>query len=739
MFFLNIFVAAFLSAAMVYYMLIQKTYNGFGWWTLSTALAAFTYTIMLSMYFFTGTLPELISIAVANTCVPLIMIIKLHGVKKFFGEKGVSSAYFILPAAVFIIYGYFYYVVPDITKSQFVESVIVCFISIMLAWEFIKHMESDNPKLNVAAAWLYAIFGSVFLLKGIFILLLQSTTFMTDSIVDTVFFTLLPLFEISWSVVFLMLNSQRVYNELGTALREKVISSEAAIAASADYREIFNNSNDAIFVDDIAAGSMIDANKKATEMYGYTVEQIRNMDFGVLSSGEPGYTQAEAIGWIMKAITGEPQVFEWKAKDKQGRIFWVEVSLKRAKLGGIDRVISAIRDIDERKHAEEERRANEEKMQQVQRLESLGVMAGGIAHDFNNLLMVIMGNIDMGRMSIPVDSQAFKFLSAAEKACLNAADITKQMLAYAGRGRALVHSVNINDVIDEINGILTVNISKKVKINYTLDKNMTNIAADSSQIKQLVMNLVINASEAIGDNEGMISVRTGISHFTQAILPGENILMVENLKNGSFGYIEVKDTGCGIDEKNLGMIFDPFFTTKFIGRGLGLATVIGIVRNMGGAVKVESVQGRGSVFTLYLPAQPSGSQTGDNVKAKGIVLLVDDEEDVLVLGEQMIDALGYKTIIAKNGAEAVEIVKNHSVQGEEEISFVLLDIGMPVMDGYDAFEKIREIAPGIKVFISSGYGQSDIEKRFKDKTIAGMLNKPYNVADLKKVLEGALI
>jgi PAS domain S-box-containing protein len=524
-------------------------------------------------------------------------------------------------------------------------------------------------------------------------------------------------------------------------MEEKLLADEAVNTANADYREIFNSVNDAICIDDIATGVFVDVNKKMLDIYGYTPEEIITMNVGDLSPDEPGYRQEDTVDWRQKAIDGEPQTFEWKAKDKQGRVFWVEVSLKRAMLGGMDRLIAVVRNIDARKRAEDERKANEEKMQRVQKLESLGIMAGGIAHDFNNLLMVILGNIDMGMMSIPKDSQAAVNLKTAEKACESAADLTKQMLAYAGKGQFVVQRIDFNEIIREMDKVLRITISRKVSISYVLDEALPHVEADSGQMKQLVMNLVINASEAIGDNEGSISVMTG-SAFPDEIQGKETILMSENLKDGRFVFLEVSDTGGGIDEDVLPRIFDPFFTTKFVGRGLGLAAVMGIVKNAGGAIKIENRKGEGAGFTLYIPACADdglpGKRGHERSYGSKVALIVDDENDVIEIGTQMLGLLGYKSLTARNGAEAVRILRENvrnAASGDERISIILLDIGMPVIGGEEAFEEIMRIDRTIPVFISSGYGEVEIARRFMNKNIAGFLNKPYTFENLKKVFE----
>ena len=259
-------------------------------------------------------------------------------------------------------------------------------------------------------------------------------------------------------------------------------------------------------------------------------------------------------------------------------------------------------DITERKHAEAEKIELLHQLFNARKLESIGIIAGGIAHDFNNLLTVILGNIELCRIEIPKDSKGIKNLDSAKKACLNAADLCEQMLDYAGKGRLIVNPVNINEVFDEIGEMLSVSISKKVRLDYNLALDLPTLISDERQIKQILMNLILNASEAIGDNDGVITVSTSSIYLDEHADDLKDMIMRDNLKNGRYIYLKVTDTGCGIDEETKSKIFDPFFTTKFIGRGLGLAAVQGIVRSLGGGISVNSEPGKGSDFMICIPA-----------------------------------------------------------------------------------------------------------------------------------------
>ena len=300
----------------------------------------------------------------------------------------------------------------------------------------------------------------------------------------------------------------------------------------------------------------------------------------------------------------------------------------------------------------------------AQKLESLGVLAGGIAHDFNNILMAIIGNADLALMRINKESPAVENLHRIEQAAARAADLAKQMLAYSGKGKFVVENVDLNTLLEEMLHMLEVSISKKAVLRLNLHQPLPPVEADATQMRQIVMNLVINASEAIGDKSGVIAITTGCMDCDRNYL--KDVWLDENLADGLYVYLEIADTGCGMDKETLAKLFDPFFTTKFTGRGLGMAAVLGIVRGHKGAIKVYSEPGRGTTFKILLPASGrpaelfNGDSHTDDWQGSGTVLLVDDEETVRGIGAEMLKELGFTAITAGDGREAVEIFKSSS-------------------------------------------------------------------------------
>ncbi|MCX7050149.1 MAG: response regulator, partial [Candidatus Sumerlaeota bacterium] len=406
-------------------------------------------------------------------------------------------------------------------------------------------------------------------------------------------------------------------------------------------------------------------------------------------------------------------------------------------------VLGTYEDITELKREHVERRKLETQVQNAQKLESLGVLAGGIAHDFNNLLMAILGNTDLALADLSPVSPIRQYLHEVEKASRRAADLCRQMLAYSGKGRFVIQALDLGEVIQEMAHMLEVSISKKAILKYNFAANLPAIEADVSQIRQIIMNLVINASEAIGDKSGVISISTGAMECDRAYLT--TTWLNENLAEGLYVYIEVADTGCGIHKDLQPKIFDPFYSTKFIGRGLGLAAVLGIVRGHKGAIKVYSEEGRGSTFKVLFPAAsyaadqaPDEKTESSPLQSKGAVLLVDDEESVRVIGKQMLIRLGFKVLTAMDGRDAVNIFQERSgsaVAPEERIICVILDLTMPHMDGEEAFRELRRIQPDVCVVLSSGYNEQEVTQRFVGKGLAGFIQKPYRMAMLAEKMK----
>ena len=388
-------------------------------------------------------------------------------------------------------------------------------------------------------------------------------------------------------------------------------------------------------------------------------------------------------------------------------------------------------DVTARREAEEERRRLEKQVQHAQKLESLGVLAGGIAHDFNNLLVGILGNADLALFDLPPGDARRRHLDPIVVSAQRAAELCKQMLAYSGRGHFVVQPVDLSAIVREMSDLLSVSVSKKAKLSFDFQENLPAVHADVTQLRQIVMNLITNASEAIGEQGGEIHLTTGAQEYNEKALH-ENYLG-DDLPAGTYVTLEVRDTGCGMDEPTQKRLFDPFFTTKFAGRGLGMAAVLGIVRRHQGTVKVRSAPGKGTAFTVLLPASedlPQGTREDipfdHEWRGEGLVLVVDDEDSVRFTARSLLERAGYSVLEAEDGQQALNIFREHAA----EIRVVLLDMTMPHLGGEETFHALRDIRPDVRVILSSGFNEQETVTHFAQQGLAGFLQKPYRAQAL---------
>jgi len=392
-------------------------------------------------------------------------------------------------------------------------------------------------------------------------------------------------------------------------------------------------------------------------------------------------------------------------------------------------------DITEKRKAEAEREQLEKQVQHSQRLESLGVLAGGIAHDFNNLLAAILGNASLVKSNVlkaplKAKERVERIIQSAEKAGV----LCKQMLAYSGKGQFILKPINLLDAVEEMTHLLEVSIDKSVVVKYHLSEELPVVMVDEAQVQQVIMNLVTNANDAIEGKSGVVSITTGMMHADEKYLA--DCYAADGIRAGRYIYIEVSDTGCGMDKETIRKVFDPFFTTKTTGRGLGMSAVLGIVRGHKGALKVYSEIGRGTTFKFLLPVEETEyknsfpEQKNEAVRhfSGGTALVVDDEETVREVACMMLEELGFDTLAATNGEEALELYKRH----QADILFVLTDLTMPRMDGRTLFTKLRQINPDIRVVLSSGYNSQEAIQQFSGKGLAGFIQKPYSEDALRQ-------
>jgi PAS domain S-box-containing protein len=503
------------------------------------------------------------------------------------------------------------------------------------------------------------------------------------------------------------------------------------VRSEARFRQLFEDAGDAVFL--VGPRGVEVANLAAERLLGRAFEHLKGLrpeDLSPLRQPD-GRDSARALAQARQELReGRGVLMEWSFRRPDGTEVPTQMNLSVLRGGESGRVQAIVRDLTASKQVEAEKQALERQLFQAQKMESLGVLAGGIAHDFNNLLMGVLGHASLALDQVAEEDPLRRNLTAIQRAGEKAADLTRQMLAYSGRGQFMVQHLDLNEQVEEMTHLLGVSLPKSVRLDLALDRAISVLAADGAQLQQVIMNLVINAAEAIGEATGQIRVATG----AEALEAEDLVEMVlgHGAKPGPFVYLEVRDSGCGMDASTQARIFEPFFTTKFTGRGLGLAALAGIVRGHAGVLRVRSVPGAGTEFRVYFPAQPQASPLPEPANGtcplhgQGLVLVVDDEEIVRAVARQALESRGFEVMEAEDGLEGVEALRREGAR----IRAVLLDMTMPRMGGEAAFREMRALQPGVPILLSSGYSEQDTLARFQGAKIQGFIQKPYRPRDL---------
>jgi PAS domain S-box-containing protein len=651
---------------------------------------------------------------------------------------------------------------------------------------------------------------------------------------------------------------------------------EDRLALGIDWAEVLDSISDAIFIHDAASGRIIHANATACEMYGYNVTALRRVTIGELSEDSPAYSEAAARRRLTLALTVGPQLFEWRARAADGRVFWVEVAVRAGHGASAGRCFVTVRDISvrkdlaaasehaaaalqrseerfrlllgrmptvavqgcgpdgvvhywnaaserlygytaaealghsilsliappplraemrvalhqmlvtgqplapaemqlqrkdgspvpvfssatvvqvpgtgpelyrldfdltDRKRAEAERLELERRLLHSQKLESLGALAGGIAHDFNNLLTGVLGNLELARTELPADDRTLPLVDDAITAARLAANLTQQMLAYAGRSRFRQQPVDLNTVVRQAEPLLHAAAEGRARLEFDLVAELPLIEADSAQLAQLLVNLVTNAAEAVEHPPGTIEVRTAAIEFCSAEHLSTSCL-AEKPAPQPFVCLEVVDSGCGMDAATARRVCEPFFSTKFAGRGLGLPVVFGIVRAHHGALFVESLPARGSVIRVLLPlarpptatiAPEAGSGSGPH-PLPSLVLVADDEEPVRRIAARMGQRLGIDIITASDGESALELCRLHA----GSLTCALVDLTMPGMGGLECLRAMRTVQPDLPTVLMSGFPEEPRLGHAGDPGFSAFLQKPFSIEQFADALRLAV-
>ena len=522
---------------------------------------------------------------------------------------------------------------------------------------------------------------------------------------------------------------------------QRKLTEEELTRERAFFRKVIDINPNFIFTKD-RAGRFVLVNQAVADAYGTTVEDIigkTDADFDPKLEEVEHFRRddLDVMNSLEQKFVPEEQITDCHGKLRVLQTVKLPILSED---GTANLVLGVSTDITERKVAEEEQTRLLSQMQHSQKWESLGVLAGGIAHDFNNLLMGIMGNAGLASIELPKSSAVQTRIDRINTAARRAAELTNQLLAYSGKGQFVVQAIDMTHVVREMVTLLETIISKKAALSCEFAVDLPAIEADVTQLRQVVMNLITNASDALGDQNGTIAIRTDVINASRQYLA--DTYLDDDLPAGEYVYLEISDSGIGMEMEVQQRIFDPFFTTKFTGRGLGLAAVLGIVRSHKGALKVESRVGKGTVFRVMFPSAkvvsvakvvaPKSVETP--VRGQGLILVVDDDEHTRSVARDMLEHLGFSVEVARDGAEAVTIFSSDP----QRFSAVLLDMTMPVMDGEETWRKMASIRADVPVLFSSGYTEQEALERFEEREVFRFIQKPYNCEQLREALVGML-
>jgi len=518
-------------------------------------------------------------------------------------------------------------------------------------------------------------------------------------------------------------------NRTEKALREsedknKKIYSKAKHAEQI-YRSLLHSSADAIATYDLE-GRTVYISPAFTKIFGWTLEEMKGKRMPFVPQSESESSMAIIRNLVER---GTPcQGFETKRYTKDGRLLDVSISASRYNdhQGNPIGTLVILRDISEKKRLEAQ-------LQYIERMEAIGTLAGGIAHDFNNLMMGMLGNISLILYDVGSDSPHYEKLKNIEKLIQSGSKLTSQLLGYARKGKYEVRAVNLNQLVEESSETFG-RTRKEIVIHRELTEDLSSVMGDEAQIQQILMNLFINAADAMPGGGDLFLKTSNVTHEDigdKSYKP----------KSGDYILLIVRDTGTGMGQKVMDRIFEPFFTTKELGRGsgLGLASVYGIIKGHGGYIDVESKEGQGTIFSIYLPASEKSIRKTSKIPQRILegnenILLVDDEALVINVGVQLLEKLGYTVLEAHGGREAVKIFTeaNHS------IDMVILDIVMPDMGGSEVYDRIKVIDPNVKVLLSSGYSIDGEATEILKRGCEGFIQKPFSMEDLSKKIRDVL-
>jgi two-component system cell cycle sensor histidine kinase/response regulator CckA len=529
--------------------------------------------------------------------------------------------------------------------------------------------------------------------------------------------------------------SAQLARELQEQIDARARKREALRRSQEELQRIFDLSLDLLCEMDIE-GRFLKVNEAFTRTLGYAPEALLGRMLREFIHPDDMQGRQERLEALARGET----LFDFQAqfRDVEGRWRWLWWRAHVIAINGV--IYATARDVTEQREREEAQREREAALQEAQRLESLGLLAGGVAHDFNNLLAVILGNAGLARLQLPEGHEGHDHLDQIERASERAADLCRQMLAYAGRSMVARKVIDLSALVQEMSDLLRVSLSPNTRLEVDLPGDLPRVEADASQLRQVVLNLLTNANEATRAQGGAIWLTTCTAWLDPS--DPDLIPLGSTPPPGQYLCLEIQDEGVGMSAEVRQRAFEPFFTTRFVGRGLGLAAVHGVVRTHQGAIQLQSAEGVGTTIRIYLP-YPEGldmqppATTPPALKSwsgEGLVLVVDDEPMVLEMAARLVESLGFRALRARSGEEALALF---DAQGAG-LAAALLDLTMPGMDGAELFGRLKARRASLPILISSGYSAQEVEARFQAAPPDGFVQKPYLLKDLRDALHAVI-
>jgi two-component system, cell cycle sensor histidine kinase and response regulator CckA len=518
---------------------------------------------------------------------------------------------------------------------------------------------------------------------------------------------------------------------------EKKLAQAALADSEARYRTLVELSPDPVVI--LQGRGFAFVNAAFTRLFGFTQEDVRAGLSFLDMVPEP--EQPAARAQYAARLAGEvvPPTYRLDVRAKNGRLIPCETSARLIQFEGKPADLVFVRDVTVRVEAAEQQRRLDARLQQTQKLESLGLLAGGVAHDFNNLLMGILGNVSLLRQEVPASPTCQDGLDTIETAAQRASELCQQLLAYAGRQPPKTQRIDLGALVAETAKLLVAALPPQVRLVEQLAPQLPTLIADVTQVRQAIMNLITNAADACGDGPGVITVRTGFTECSAEFLAEHGV--GSDAVPGGYAYVEVADTGAGMPPSTLERAFEPFFTTKASGRGLGLVTVRGCVRAHHAALEVKSTPGEGSRFRLLFPTDATRAQPTREARdeapqpaASGLVLVVDDEQLVRNVIAAVVRSEGYDVITAAQGAEALTYFREH----QPRIVALVVDMRMPFMSGEEVVRAVRQLSPDMPALLTSGYHDQDLGDLLGQRAPTQFIQKPFTSEILLSSLSSLL-